>query len=203
MLVPISDSILVTYCAICSSVSPRCSVSFSFFTSSEAASAGGTLTSVTRNTIHSLPPAPEVCPAASLAVRNAAVTKPAGTPGGEASRRNPLAVSTFDPIAAAYARSPEVTRTRLYIETIEAILARSHKIIVDGRAGGHTLVLPLDKLGDAGALKGAGVTGTVSAPAVTSAPAAPAAAPSSSGKASTGGDNPVRDDRGREREERQ
>jgi membrane protease subunit HflK len=118
-----------------------------------------------------------------------------GAAEGEAAR--------FDPIAAAYARSPEVTRTRLYIETIEAILARSHKIIVDGRAGGHTLVLPLDKLGDAGALKGAGVTGTVSAPAVTSAPAAPAAAPSSSGKASTGGDNPVRDDRGREREERQ
>ena len=64
----------------------------------------------------------------------------------------------FDPIAAAYARAPEVTRTRLYIETMETILARSRKIIIDGKSAGNTLVLPLDKLGDAGALKGAGVT---------------------------------------------
>src|SRR2546430_3886907 len=71
MEVPISDSIFVTYCATCSSVIPRCNVSFSFFNSSEAASTCGTVTSVTRNTIHSLPPAPAVCPTPSLAVRNA------------------------------------------------------------------------------------------------------------------------------------
>ena len=42
MEVPISDSIFVTYCATCSSAKPRCRVSFSFFSSSEAASTGGT-----------------------------------------------------------------------------------------------------------------------------------------------------------------
>src|SRR6185369_9267286 len=55
MVVPISDSIFVTYCATCSSAKPRCRVSFSFFSSSEAASTCGTVTSVTRYTIHSLP----------------------------------------------------------------------------------------------------------------------------------------------------
>src|SRR6185436_15613553 len=38
MEVPITDSILATYCATCSSVSPRCKVAFNFFSSSEEAS---------------------------------------------------------------------------------------------------------------------------------------------------------------------
>jgi membrane protease subunit HflK len=109
----------------------------------------------------------------------------------------------FDPIAAAYARAPEVTRTRLYIETMETILARSRKIIIDGKGAGNTLVLPLDKLGEAGALKGAGVSGVLSGssgaaitPAVTPAPTNPA------NPANTAGSG-ARDDRGRERDERQ
>jgi membrane protease subunit HflK len=109
----------------------------------------------------------------------------------------------FDPIAAAYARAPEVTRTRLYIETMETILARSRKIIVDGKSAGNTLVLPLDKLGDAGALKGAGVTGVVSGAG--SAAVAPAATPAPANPASPGNatNSPARDDRGRERGGRQ
>lgn len=107
----------------------------------------------------------------------------------------------FDPIAAAYARAPEITRERLYIETMETILGRSRKLIIDGKGGGNTLVLPLDKLGDAGALKGAGVTGVINgagSTVVTPAPApAPAAAPTGSGDAA------ARDDRSRERGERQ
>src|SRR6476659_6862625 len=101
MVVPISVSSFATYWPICSSVRPRWRVSLSFFMSSEARSTGGTLTSVTWNTIHSLGPAPAVCRTPALAVRNAALIALAGTPGSEASRRNPLAVSTFDPTAAA------------------------------------------------------------------------------------------------------
>ena len=101
----------------------------------------------------------------------------------------------FDPIAAAYARAPEVTRTRLYIETIETILARSRKLIIDGKGSGNTLVLPLDKLGDAAALKGAGVSGVISGAGSAAAAAAPPAA--SSSEAAT------RDARSRERGERQ
>ena len=72
--------------------------------SSEARSTGGTLMSVTRNTIHSLAPVPAVCPTPSLAVRNAAATALAGTPGGEASRLKPAAVSTFNPAAGRLVR---------------------------------------------------------------------------------------------------
>jgi membrane protease subunit HflK len=56
--------------------------------------------------------------------------------------------SRFTQLAAAYAESPEVTRKRLYIETIEDVLQRSHKVVIDskGGAGGNLVYLPLDKL---------------------------------------------------------
>lgn len=54
----------------------------------------------------------------------------------------------FIQLADAYALSPQVTRDRLYIQTIEDILAGSHKIFVDARSG--TMInLPLDKLDEA------------------------------------------------------
>src|SRR5580704_5405655 len=101
MVVPISFSSLPTYCAICSSSRLRWSCSFIFLMSSDAMSTGGTVSSVTRNTIHSLPPELGVCPAPSLAVRNAAVMTLAGTPGGVASRLKLAAVSTFRLAAVA------------------------------------------------------------------------------------------------------
>jgi membrane protease subunit HflK len=56
----------------------------------------------------------------------------------------------FSQLADAYAQSPDVTRRRLYMETVETILARSHKVLIDakapGSAGGNMFYLPLDKL---------------------------------------------------------
>lgn len=58
---------------------------------------------------------------------------------GEASR--------FLQLAAAYAASPKVTRERLYIETVESVLSKSRKIIIDTKGGpGNMIYLPLDKL---------------------------------------------------------
>ena len=57
----------------------------------------------------------------------------------------------FTQMAQAYALSPRVMRDRLYIQTIESILAGSHKIFVDARDG-TTINLPLDKL--AGQIRG-------------------------------------------------
>jgi membrane protease subunit HflK len=58
--------------------------------------------------------------------------------------------SRFTQLAAAYAASPEVTRKRLYLETIEDVLQRSRKVVIDskggGAGGGNLLYLPLDKL---------------------------------------------------------
>jgi membrane protease subunit HflK len=106
----------------------------------------------------------------------------------------------FAPIAAAYARAPAVTRNQLYVETMEAILAHSRKIIVDGK-GINTLLLPVDKLGDAAALKAAGIVGVASAgPAAGAASATPAAPAPAAAPAVAGGS---RERGARERETRQ
>jgi membrane protease subunit HflK len=124
-----------------------------------------------------------------------------GTAEGDAAR--------FDPLVAAYARSPQVMRDRLYIETIETILARSRKLIIDGKGGGNTLVLPLDKLSEAGALRAAGVTGVITgagtgtaAAAGTGTGAGASAAAAAPGTTPASGASPARDDRSRDRGQR-
>jgi len=62
---------------------------------------------------------------------------------GEASR--------FSQLEVAYSQAPEVTRRRLYMDTIERLLARSHKVLIDGHAGNNMIYLPIDKLLDKGA----------------------------------------------------
>jgi membrane protease subunit HflK len=54
----------------------------------------------------------------------------------------------FAQLAAAYEKAPAVTRQRLYIETLEAVLSAAAKVIVDVRGSGNTIYLPLDKLLD-------------------------------------------------------
>ncbi len=56
-------------------------------------------------------------------------------------------VARFNQIAAAYNNAPNVTRERLFIETIESVMSRSRKIIVDQKPGSsNVFYLPLDKL---------------------------------------------------------
>lgn len=57
---------------------------------------------------------------------------------GEASR--------FEQLLAAYEKAPEVTRERLYLETLETVLARSSKVLVDVQGTNNLLYLPLDRL---------------------------------------------------------
>ena len=52
----------------------------------------------------------------------------------------------FTQLESAYALAPEVTRKRMYVDAIESVLARAHKVIVDGRAGNNLIYLPIDKL---------------------------------------------------------
>ncbi len=56
---------------------------------------------------------------------------------GEASR--------FEQLLAAYNRAPEVTRERLYLETMEAVLAEVSKVVVDVKGANNLLYLPLDR----------------------------------------------------------
>ena len=62
-------------------------------------------------------------------------------------------VARFNSVYSTYATAPEVTRQRMYIETIEQILQQSNKVILDARtgAGGNMIYLPLDRLGERGA----------------------------------------------------
>lgn len=57
-------------------------------------------------------------------------------------------VARFNSVYAAYAQAPEVTRQRMYIETIEQLMQQSKKVILDTKQGngGNMIYLPLDKL---------------------------------------------------------
>ncbi len=52
----------------------------------------------------------------------------------------------FLSLAAEYQRAPAVTRERLYLETMEQVLGRATKVLVDVDGTGNMVYLPLDKL---------------------------------------------------------
>jgi membrane protease subunit HflK len=96
----------------------------------------------------------------------------------------------FKSVLTEYQRAPQVTRDRLYTETMQQIYSSVTKVMIDSRQGSNLLYLPLDKI----------VQG-VSSGGVVAAPEAPAAAPSTTPPAST--DPRTRDNsRTRERETR-
>lgn len=57
---------------------------------------------------------------------------------GEAERFNRLLVE--------YRKSPEVTRERLYLDAVQAVLSQTSKVMVDVEGGNNMMYLPLDKL---------------------------------------------------------
>lgn len=65
--------------------------------------------------------------------------------------------SRFAQVLTEYERAPKVTRERLYLETVESVLGKTSKVMVDVRQGNSLLYLPLDKIlqsggADAGSL---------------------------------------------------
>lgn len=57
---------------------------------------------------------------------------------GEASR--------FSQLLTEYKQAPEVTRKRLYMETMEEVLQRTSKVMVDVKDGNNLMYLPLDRM---------------------------------------------------------
>lgn len=55
-------------------------------------------------------------------------------------------VAKFNKILPEYQASPEVTRQRLYLATMEKIYSNTSKIIVDVEGGNNMMYLPLDKI---------------------------------------------------------
>ncbi len=52
----------------------------------------------------------------------------------------------FEQLLVEYQKAPDVTRERLYIDTMESILANSSKVMVDVEGGNNMMYLPLDQL---------------------------------------------------------
>lgn len=88
--------------------------------------------------------------------------------------------SRFRSVQAEYAKAPQVTRDRIYLETMQQIYSNANKILVDAKAGNNLLYLPLDKLMSQ----------------LPSSATAPASAPGASTPATT--DTPTPDIRSRE-----
>ena len=96
----------------------------------------------------------------------------------------------FKSVLTEYQKAPQVTRDRIYIDTMQQVYSNVSKVLVDSRSGSNLLYLPLDKL-----LQQSG--GTVTATVPTAVPAAEAPA--------TVGSNDMRSRdglRGRERDSR-
>lgn len=52
----------------------------------------------------------------------------------------------FENLLAEYRKAPEVTRQRLYLETMQTVLGNTSKVMVDVSGGNNMLYLPLDKI---------------------------------------------------------
>jgi membrane protease subunit HflK len=81
----------------------------------------------------------------------------------------------FLKLLTEYERAPAVTRERLYIETIETVLASSKKVVIDTNGNGNLIYLPIDRLLEQSrrtstAADAIESTMTVERPAVTSTP---------------------------------
>jgi membrane protease subunit HflK len=53
----------------------------------------------------------------------------------------------FNLLLNAYRQAPAITRKRLYLQTMENVFSRSHKVLLDAESSGNILYLPLDQLG--------------------------------------------------------
>jgi len=54
--------------------------------------------------------------------------------------------SRFRSVLAEYERAPQVTRERIYLDTMQQVLSATSKVIVDQKGGQNLLYLPLDRI---------------------------------------------------------
>ena len=76
----------------------------------------------------------------------------------------------FKSVLAEYQKAPQVTRDRMYLETMQQVYSNVTKVMVDSKQGSNLMYLPLDKVLQMSAAEG-GVAAAAPAPG---APAAPA-----------------------------
>ena len=55
-------------------------------------------------------------------------------------------IARFEELLPQYQAAPKVSRSRIYLETLESVYANTSKILVDTKGSGNMLYLPLDKI---------------------------------------------------------
>ena len=98
--------------------------------------------------------------------------------------------SRFTSIEAEFAKAPQITRDRMYLATMQDILERTGKVMIDSEVGNNMLYLPLDKIMSQAAKPPAGSSDSAqTAPAASGAAsqAQPAGAPTRTGSGDAAG----------------
>jgi membrane protease subunit HflK len=80
--------------------------------------------------------------------------------------------SRFRQVLTEYSKAPQVTRERIYIDTMREILSQNNKVMMDYRGSGNLLMLPLEKL-----LQGAGGAANPTEAQASQRPSEPTPAP--------------------------
>jgi len=93
--------------------------------------------------------------------------------------------SRFDQVLQQYDKAPQITRERMYLQTMQDILSSVSKVLVDSRSNSNLLYLPLDKLLQQSAAKSSQPAAALP-PSAATLPALPAA---STGSAPAAGDS--------------
>ena len=79
----------------------------------------------------------------------------------------------FKSVLAEYQKAPQVTRDRMYLDTMQQIYSNVTKVLVDSHQGSNLLYLPLEKImqmpSTVGAAENAAVPGAVAVPAAAAA----------------------------------
>jgi len=99
----------------------------------------------------------------------------------------------FKQILVEYNKAPQVTRERLYLDTVQQILESTSKVLIDAKAGNNLLYLPLDRI-----MRMSNAGASPESPSATASPPSAAETPASSDSAARSRDAL----RGRERGER-
>ena len=93
----------------------------------------------------------------------------------------------FKSILTEYQKAPQVTRERMYVDTMQQIYGNVTKVMVDSKQGNNLLYLPLDKIMQMSASNGA------AAPSLSTPANSGASAPANSAPASTATGSRTRD----------
>ena len=80
--------------------------------------------------------------------------------------------SRFRQVQAEYEKAPQVTRERIYLDTMQQIMGSVSKVVIDQKGGQNLLYLPLDQL-----MRMTGQAGTTVEPRAAAPEAAPAPTP--------------------------